>query len=414
MKVWKIILSLMLVATLFAVAACGGEDETTTTVASGGTETTAAGGTETTAAGNTETTAASTETTAGGASGDVYKLTWATGLQSTSLMYTDFLVPWGKWLEEKSGGRLVMEFMPDGSILPPPEILDGVADGVADVGDLFMGLYAGRFPLNEMLMLPLLFDYPASRAAGLTATDLAAKYPQLGEEFAAANVTFLGYMPMGPGQIQTTEKQVKTAADLKGMVIESHTGQYGAEALKALGATPEQINPAEGFDALAKGIVEGTVGEFEFIVSAGFNQVINYSTVVGTFGNGFEAVVMNKGAWDKLPADLQELLSGEGMKAYMEVCGYLMDKNDMAARDTLDAQYKAAGREGVYELPDAEKEQWRVTIAPVWDMWSAAATSAGAPAADMLADAQTLAAQYAYGYSTEYPEQMLAEWGVGK
>jgi TRAP-type C4-dicarboxylate transport system substrate-binding protein len=402
----------MLALLVVGLVACGEGETVVTTAGSSTTAGTATSAAPATTAAPVTTGVSAPSTTA--APAEVFKLTWATGLQSVSPMYKDFLVSWGKWMEQKSDGRLVFDFKPDGAILPPPEILDGVANGVADMGDLFMGLYAGRFPLNEVLMLPLMFDYPAARAAGLTATDLAAKYPQLTEEFTKANVKFLGYMPMGPGQIHTTSKQVKTAADLKGMVLESHSGEYVAEALKILGATPEQINPAEGFDALAKGIVQGTVGEFEFIVSAGFNQVIKYSTEVGTFGNGFEAVVMNLDAWNKLPADLQELLLGDGMKAYMEVCGYMMDKGDKAARDVLDKQYKDAGTGGVYVLPDAEREAWRAAIAPVWDMWVGKAAAAGVPAEEMLAEAQNLATKYAFGYSAEYPESIMKEWGLSQ
>ncbi len=398
-KAWKIIFCLALVVLVVGLTACEGEETTTTTAPAGETTTTGAASSDTTAATS--------------APGEVYELTWATGLQSTSQTYNDLLLNWGKWIGEKSGGRLQITFQPDGAVLPPPELLDGVANGVADMGDAFLGLYAGRFPLNEVVMLPLLFDYPSSRAAGLTATEMIKEYPQLEEEFTKANVKFLGFMPMGPGQIHTTKKQIKTADDIKGVVLESHSGQYVAEALKALGATPEQINPAEGFDALAKGIVEGMVGEYEFIYGAGFNQVINHSTEVGMFGIGFEAVVMNVDAWNELPADLQELIAGEGMKAFMEVQGYMMDENDQAARAKLDEQYKAAGTEGIYVLPDAELQAWRTTVAPVWDMWVGAATTAGAPGGEMLADVQTYAKQFAYGvYPTDYPESIMKEWGL--
>jgi TRAP-type C4-dicarboxylate transport system substrate-binding protein len=393
----------MLAVLLVSVAACGEDKATTTTAATTG------GGTETTAA-PTETTAAPTETTA---SGEVYKLIWASGLQSNSPTYTDFIVKWAEWLTAKSGGRLQIEFQVDGSVLPPPEVLDGVANGVADMGDLFMGLYAGRFPLNEVVMLPLMFQYPTARCAGLTATELLKKYPALEEEFTNAGVKFLGFMPMGAGQIHTTEKPIKTAADLNGVVLEAHSGEYVSQALQLLGATPEQIEPAEGFDALAKGIVEGTVGEFEFIVSAGFSEVINYSTEIGSFGQGMEAVVMNIDAWNNLPADLQELLAGEAMTAYTEVMGAFMDEADKTARDTLDAQYKAAGHEGVYVLPPAELEAWKTLILPVWDSWVENAKALGAPAEEMLADAQAFAAQFAYGtYSLDFPQQMMQEWGM--
>ncbi len=418
MKLSKLFSVLLLVVLVLGVVACGGEETTTTagpdtTVAPATTTTAAPVSSDTTAAPSTDTTEASTDTTLG--AGESVTLVWASGLQSQSPTYSEFVVNWAKWVETKTSGRLKFDFQIDGSVLPPPQILDGVSTGVADVGDLFMGLFAGRFPLNEVVSLPFMFSYPSARAAGLTATALVDKYPELEAEFTKANVKFLGFMPMGPGQIHTTKKPVKTAADLKGLVLESHSGEYVAEALKLLGATPEQINPAEGFDALAKGIVAGTVGEFEFIAASGFSAVINYSTEVGTLGQGMEAVVMNLDSWSKLPADIQAFLEGEAFAAYMEVMGFFMDQNDKAARDQLDKQYKDAGNEGVYVLPPAEVEAWKVTIAPVWDKWVENANKLGANGAAILADAQAFAKQYAYGtYAAEYPESLMKAWGILK
>jgi TRAP-type C4-dicarboxylate transport system substrate-binding protein len=87
------------------------------------------------------------------------------------------------------------------------------------------------------------------------------KYPELEAEFTNASVESLGFMPMGAGRIQTTEKEVKTMAGMNCLILECHAGEAAGQALQLIGATPEQIDPSEGFDALAKGIVNGTIGE---------------------------------------------------------------------------------------------------------------------------------------------------------
>ncbi len=340
------------------------------------------------------------------------KLTWATAQTSTTPTYKDTMVPWAKWIEKKSGGRLQIQFQPDETVLKAPEILDGVKGGVADMGDFQMGIYAGRFPLNEYIMLPLLFEYPASRAAGLTATELVKKYPQLEKEFEAAGVKLLGFMPMGAGQIHTTKKPIRTMEDLKGVVIECHSGRYVTEAIKTLGATPASISPAEGYDALAKGIVQGMIGEYEFAISSGFYQLFNYTTEVGSLGMSFEAVVMNLDKWNSLPQDLQQLLVGEGMKAFMEVHSYRTDKNEIAFREQIEQKYLKTGKDPIYVLPDAEKEKWEKIIKPSWDLWVKDAEAKGAPGKEILNDAINLAKKYAYDtYPKDYPEQMLKEWG---
>ena len=67
------------------------------------------------------------------------------------------------------------------------------------------------------------------------------------------------------------------------------------------------------------------------------------------------------------------------------------------SRDKLDAQYKAAGNEGVYVLPAAELEAWKTAITPVWGKWVENANKLGANGDEILADAQAFAQQYAYG-----------------
>jgi TRAP-type C4-dicarboxylate transport system substrate-binding protein len=393
MKAWKILCCLLVLVLSVAVVAVACDKEDTTATTAGGTETTAAG----------------TESTA---PAEVFTINWATAMKSNAPTYNDFLVKWAEWITEKSGGQLVFNFQPDETVLAAPELLTGVADGVADMCDFYMGIYAGQFPLNDVITLPLMYDYPASRAAGLTGTELLAKYPELEQEFTDAGVKFLGFMPMGPGQIHTTEKDIRTMADLEGVILECHGGNYATQAVQALGATPESISPAEGFDATSRGIVDGNIGEYEFIVSSGFDVLMNYSTEVGALGMGMEALVMNLDVFNSLPADLQELLTGEGSKAFTEVAGYLMDKNDQAFRTQLDQKYKDAGNPGIYVLPADEKAAWTELILPVWDVWVQDATAKGAAGAEMLADAQAWAAEFAYGYSTDYPESILAEWGV--
>jgi TRAP-type C4-dicarboxylate transport system substrate-binding protein len=414
-KVWKLILCLVLLVVLVAVVACGtNEESASTTVAPATTTTTQAPATTappTTAIQETTTAPASTDTTLG--PGESVTLNWASGLQSTSAVYTDFVIPWSKWVEAKTNGRLRFNFQVDSTVLPPPQILDGVANGVADMGDLFMGLYPGRFPLCDVAMLPFIYTYPTARDAGATITALAQKYPGMGDEFTSAGVKLLGFMPLGAGQIQTTKKQVKTMADLKGMILEAHSGDYVNQALKLLGATPEQIDPSEGFDSLAKGVVQGTIGEYEFIVSAGFNKVINYTTEVGGLGQGMEAIVINPDAWNKIPADIQAFLSGEAMQAFTDAMGYFEDQADQKDRTILDQQYKDAGTGGVYVLPADELATWMTTIQPVYQSWIDAATKSGADGAAMYADAQAFAKQFAYGtYSTDYPETLMTQWAA--
>ncbi|MCX8033525.1 MAG: TRAP transporter substrate-binding protein DctP [Thermoleophilia bacterium] len=399
-RFFVVFLAVFSLVTLIA-AGCGEEQKPVST-----TGVTSVSGPE----GSTSTAPVSTEQTTSG--GETYTINWVTAMQSTTPTF-EWMQKWAAWMEKKSGGRLKFNFQPDETVLKAPELLDGVKNAVGDMSDIFLGLYSGRFPVTDVVYLPFLFEYPAGRALGATVTELAKKYPQIQAEFEAQGVKLLGFMPMGAGgQIHLTNKQVKTMADLKGVSLEAHGGDVLNEVLKALGATPASISPAEGYDALSKGIVGGMVGEYEFIMSSGFYELMKYSVEVGGLSFALEAVIMNLDFWNKLPADLQQLLVEEGMKAYCEVAGYIVDKNDMGFRTKLDEAEKAKGG-GIYVLPAEERQQWKDIAVAKWDLWKGAAAATGAPADQILIDAQSLAKQFSYGsYATDYPEKVLAEWGM--
>ena len=48
-------------------------------------------------------------------------------------------------LQRLSDGRLVIEHYPGGTLLGPPEIYDGVTQGIADIGFSNLGYTFGRF-----------------------------------------------------------------------------------------------------------------------------------------------------------------------------------------------------------------------------------------------------------------------------
>src|SRR5690625_2229766 len=53
----------------------------------------------------------------------------------------------------------------------------------------------------------------------------------------------------------------------------------------------------ETYEALERGVVDGTIGSWEAVVAWGLDEVINYSTV-GNFYNTTKYVVMNEDVWN--------------------------------------------------------------------------------------------------------------------
>ena len=343
---------------------------------------------------------------------EVFELTFATAHPSEGGMHKVVIAAWADWLEEESDGRIQMTIFPAEQAAAAPELYDAAATGVVDIACYIMVFQPGRWPLTEVLHLPLIFEYPGSRALSLTAMALYNKYPEIQDEF--SDVKVLGFHGNAPTHVHTVDKPVHTLEDWEGLLVDT-TGKWGTGAIQALGASPEGVMPTERYDAMSKGVFNAAMSEWEGEFAWNLNELTHYSTECGLYVMAF-VHVMNLDTWNSLPSDLQELFAGENAETLFTLLGYNFDKDDIAFREMLDAQYKADGYEGVYVLPDEERARWIEAIEPLWEQWvqEASAVVGEARARAILDDALAFAQEYG-GYPDEAcPEcaGILHDWGA--
>jgi TRAP-type C4-dicarboxylate transport system substrate-binding protein len=310
---------------------------------------------------------------------------------------------WARWIEKETGGRVKVTVLPAETVAKSADIYDAARTGIVDIGCQFLIMTPGRFPLNEVTELPLIF--PCSRSAALTHMALYEKYPELQNEFKGVKV--LGFHANGPAQVHTLKKPIRTLEDWKGQVMVGW-GPYAADIITALGGTPEMIGPAELYDALAKGVVDGNLIEWEGEHIWHYNDVAKYSTEANFYISPF-VHVMNLDRYNSLPPDIQELFTGEKARLYFEVHGYNFDKDDASYKGQLDEQYSKAGLPGIYTLPQEEQERWLNAIMPVRESWIEKAESLGAPGRAILEDAIRLAKEFDESPS-DHCEETLRQW----
>ena len=93
-------------------------------------------------------------------------------------------------------------------------------------------------------------------------------------------------------------------------------------------------------------------------------------------------VVMNKGKWDSLPADIQKIIT--------QVCDEWVDKHGEAWNEADregDSFVKELGHE-IIPLSAEEATRWKVAVAPILNDYVKAATDKGLPGGDFLKDLQ--------------------------
>ena len=204
--------------------------------------------------------------------------------------HTLLATEWAREVEKRSDNAVKITIFPGATLTPADQTYDGVVNGIADIGMSVLAYSKGRFPLTEVLDLPLGY------ASGLQATRLANAYYARFQPKELADVKVMYLMAHGPG-ILHTKKPVEKLEDLKGMKIRCTGGS--SRIVAALGATPVAMPQNEAYDALQKGVVDGLVSPIETLKGWKFAEVVKYTTrnIGSSYSLGF-FVAMNRQKWD--------------------------------------------------------------------------------------------------------------------
>ncbi|MFC2045094.1 TRAP transporter substrate-binding protein DctP [Chloroflexota bacterium] len=340
--------------------------------------------------------------------GKVYELTMCTQHPYVAAMNEVVNEAWFDYLEAESGGRLKFTLFPSSQAAKPADLYDAAATGIVDIACMSMPQQPGRWPISEVGQLPFVFNFPGTKQATRTMQALYDKYPEIQAEL-GGNVVVLGYHANGVSQINNNVRPVYTLEDMEGLVLMG-SGTYSAKIVQSLGATPEAISPSEGYDAMAKGVVDGNILEWEGLHVWNYKELLKYSTEVGIHLSPF-VHVMNKDAYDNLPADLQELFTGaDYMATINDGFGHQFDEDDIAYRFEVQDAYLAGGYDEIYILPDDEKQNWVEACSGIWEEYITSANAAGADGQAILDDALMYSEQFRYdGFCTEC-EDWFDEW----
>lgn len=260
---------------------------------------------------------------------------------------------WGKAVEQKTGGKVKITLFHGGTLTPAAQVYDGVVKGISDIGMSVLSYTRGRFPLTEIVDLPLGYK------SGYAATKVANAYYQKFQpkEFADTQVMFLH--AHGPGVLHT-KKPVATMDDLKGMKI-SCTG-LSAKVAEKLGAVPVAAPMPERYDSIQKGVTEGGLFPLEALKGWKLGEVVKSTTL--NYGSAYTTtffVVMNKDKWASLSPDVQKAIQ-EVNAEFVEKFGRGWDQIDKDGTEF-------AVSKGVASVPlaAAEDAKWTAAVKPILD-----------------------------------------------
>lgn len=123
-------------------------------------------------------------------------------------------------------------------------------------------------------------------------------------------------------QITSSTKPIQSAADLKGFKIRVPVSPLWTSMFKAFDSAPASINFNEVYSALQTKVVDGQENPLAIIATAKLNEVQKYCSITNHMWDGFWFLA-NKRAWERLPANLREIVAKNineaGMKERADV-----------------------------------------------------------------------------------------------
>jgi TRAP-type C4-dicarboxylate transport system substrate-binding protein len=277
---------------------------------------------------------------------------------------------WGKEVEKRTNGRVKVIMYPAGTLAPASQIYDAVNKGIADIGYAFISYTQGRFPVTEVIGLPL--GYKSAIVATRMANEYLKKFKP--KEFDAVQVMWL--QAHGPGFVNT-KKPVNKLEDMKGMKMRS-TG-VSTKIAHALGAAPVGMPMSESYDALSRGIAEGIFCPIESLEGWKLGEVVSYTTE--DFGAAYSDcayIIMNKDKWNALPADVKQIIKKLNAE-WLEKDGKMWDDLDKNAREFV---VKRGNK--IITLSKEENARWAEKVRPLLDEYVKNTKAKGLPGDEVL------------------------------
>jgi TRAP-type C4-dicarboxylate transport system substrate-binding protein len=314
---------------------------------------------------------------------ETIELKLSTFLPASHPTQTDFIEPWAKELEERTGGKVKVTIFPAGSAFGHvAKQYDQVRAGVVDIAHGLTGQPRGRLPRTLIMDMPFLVK--TADAASRTLWDLYPEY--LADEYKGMKV--LALHAHNAGLIHTRDKQVTTMEDLEGLRIRSPSLAISMM-LEQLGATPVGLPPTQVYESLQKGVIDGNVFPYEAIHGFKLYEVLNYHLDAKAYTTSF-FFVMNEKKYNSLPEDVRKVIddiSGETLVARFGPWWNKWDQPGLA-----DIENKGSV---ITPLSDEERARWREALAPTIEAYLSDIEKNGVKnAREIYAEAQKRVAQY--------------------
>ena len=206
-------------------------------------------------------------------------------------------------VEKKAGDRLEVQVFTDGQLGDQRTMVENMRNGVLEITWVTVGFFGSYEPILNVIESGYLFrdsQHSYKVFDGPMGDEVRALVEKHG-------VKLLGFYEAGLRHITNNVRAIKTPADLKGLKIRTPQAKYHLNTLKYMGANPVAMSFGELYTAMQQKVVDGQENPLSNIYTAKFYEVNKYLSLTGHL-HLTHMVMYSAKLWDKLPADLQQVV----------------------------------------------------------------------------------------------------------
>ena len=214
-----------------------------------------------------------------------------------------------------------------------PDSLEQVTNGTLSWAEITSGYVSGHMPEAELAIMYGV--YPDHEVEFKVTQAIGPELDRLFEENTDGGIVLTHMWVSGGDQFFFCKEGITQLADFEGRKVRSH-GSALSDWINGFGADAQFVAFAEVYTALERGILDcGVTVAFaahaqrwyevtEFMVGPLSSQLLN-------------TVIVNRGVWDELPADIQQILLEEGARHELEAMRVTPAWNEVWIQRNIDA-----------------------------------------------------------------------------
>lgn len=259
----------------------------------------------------------------------------------------------------ESKGRLEIKVFPSSQLGNDTDTLSQIRQGAVDfftLSPLILGTLVPSAQISGVGFAFKNYDQVWAAMDGDLGAHVRKEIAAKSSMFAFEKIWDNGYR-----QMTSSARAITKPEDLKGMKMRVPPSPFWVSMFKAFEASPATINFAEVYTALQTKIVDGQENPLAIIATAKLNEVQQYCSITNHMWDGFWFLA-NKQSFDRLPADLKDIVTRNVNKAAQ------LERDDVKKlNDSLMGDLKAKGM--AFNSTDAELFRTKLRAAGFYAEW---------------------------------------------